>query len=151
MKRGEHILWRDWEPRTPYASGSYCTGASPLQPAHASSPTLPRSHTVKENNAHWALQCSPLLNVHQSLKFNYRKDKYMYYYLFINYTWTCSMIIILYVPTTAVMTLLIMHDFLLCGKWVDEWFIEIRDKLPIYINSAFLNLHGKKQTSFSCD
>lgn len=44
----QYILWRDWEQRTPYASGSYCTGASPVQPVPASSQTLLHSHTSEE-------------------------------------------------------------------------------------------------------
>lgn len=71
----------------------------------------------------WALRCRPLLNIYQTLKFNYREDIYMHCYLLIYYTWTCSMIIVC-VPNSAEMALLIMYDFLLCGKRVDKWLID---------------------------
>lgn len=55
--------------------------------------------TLEEETMHTE-QCSPLI-IHQSLMFNYRKGIYMCYYLLINYTWTCSIIIILYVSQIA--------------------------------------------------
>lgn len=59
------------------------------------------------------------------------------------------MIIILYVFQQEI-TLLIMNDFLLCGKRVHEGFIDF-EKGPFYINSPLLNLCGKKQISFGCE
>ena len=140
MIREQYILWRDWEQRTPYALGSYCTGTSPRQPAHASSPTLPHSYTAngEENNACWALQCSPLLKIHQSLKFNYRKDIYILLFSYKLYMGPQYDYHIVCVPNTAEMTSLIMYDFLLCGKLVDEWFIEIGDKPPLILTLHFL-------------
>lgn len=130
----KYILWRDWEQRTPYASGSYCTVASPLQPADTSSPTLPHSHTAngEENHAYWAFHYSPLVNIHQSLNFNYRKDIYLLLFTYKLYMDLQYDYHIVHVPNTAEMAFLIMYNFLLCGKWVDEWFIEIRDKAHLY-------------------
>lgn len=49
--RKQYIPQRDWGRKTPYALGSCCTGASPLQPAHASSPTRLHFHTALRQQA----------------------------------------------------------------------------------------------------
>lgn len=109
----QYILWRDWEQRTPCASGSYCTGASPLQPVPASSQTLLHSHTREEieKGTINPFQYSPL-SICTSLN---TENTYSSFTMLINYKQTCSMIIKLYVFQQEI-ALLIMNDFLLCGK-----------------------------------